>query len=85
MDLRELARYGAAARITELQGEIDAIRREFPDAVSSPNGAARQQRGPRKRRKMSAAARKRISEAQKARWAAQKKGTAKGTAKAATK
>jgi hypothetical protein len=63
--LQEFARIGAAARIKELQAEIASIRRDFP-ALTAP-GAPK-----KRRRKMSAAARKKISEAQKKRWAAQK-------------
>jgi hypothetical protein len=84
--LQEFARLGAAARIKELQAEIASIRKDFP-ALSAYGGGVpspfRKRPGrpaanlaetaPRKRRrKMSAAARKKISEAQKKRWAAQK-------------
>ena len=71
--LHALAASGAAARIAELEAEIASIRSEFP----GPR-AAKRSRKPgrpartRKRRKMSAAARKKISDAQKKRWAAKK-------------
>jgi hypothetical protein len=78
---QEFARIGAAARIKELQAEIASIRRDFP-ALSAPGGkrhgrppsnlAAKLPAPRKRRRKMSAAARKKISEAQKKRWAAQK-------------
>jgi len=68
LDLRSLARLGAAARIKELEAEIASIRKAFPDPASriSIHEIAR------KRRRMSAAARAKISAAQKARWAKQK-------------
>lgn len=73
-DLRKWALIGAEQRLIQLAEEAAAIHREFPElrqrkrasatpATPSPN------RGGRRRRKMSADARKRISEAQKARWA----------------
>jgi hypothetical protein len=84
--IQQYARIGAAARIKEVQEEIAAITRTFPDLATS--GPARQSpavapqepdtqavlagRRKRKRRKMSAAARKAISDAQKARWATHK-------------
>ncbi len=88
--LLDYARIGAAARLTEIQTEIDAIQNAFPElegpVAERRNGRPRAQTAApephtetpapvaikRKRRKMSAAARKAISEAQKRRWAAQK-------------
>jgi hypothetical protein len=88
--LREFAIIGARARIQELQGEIDRIKKQFGGrsvAASAPvAGESGVRPGPaarvaddgggvgkgRKRRKMSADARKRISDAQKARWAKQR-------------
>jgi hypothetical protein len=79
-ELLRLARYGAAARLTELQNEIDAIRRRFPTlggvrrrgraAASSAGDDAPAAGGAvaRKPRQMSAAARRRISRAAKLRW-----------------
>lgn len=81
------ARLGAASRLRELDEERSAILKAFPGlgsrsgpvrrgvtarAVDAASGNA----APvvRTRRKMSAAARKRISDAQKKRWAAQKAG-----------
>jgi hypothetical protein len=66
--LHSLARLGAATRIKELEAEIAALRKAFPD----PASRILIHQPPLKRRKMSAAARKKISEAQKRRWAAQK-------------
>ncbi len=79
--LIELARKGAEARIKELEAEIAELRKvflhlPFGSAVGPTIPArAREIEGakPRRRRRMSAAARKRISEAQKKRWAAQRK------------
>jgi hypothetical protein len=73
-ELLRLAKVGAEARITELQAEIAAIYRQFPDLRSPArsNVATRPSAPGRKRRKMSAAARKRIGDAQRKRWAALK-------------
>jgi hypothetical protein len=38
LDLKELARRGAAARLTELQQEMDAIRAAFPGLVQGRAG-----------------------------------------------
>jgi hypothetical protein len=75
--LSELARFGAAARIKELRTEIADLQRILihppstasAAVLSASSGSSPQ---PRKRWNMSAAARKKISEAQKARWAKQK-------------
>jgi hypothetical protein len=75
---------GAERRLVEIAEEAAAIHRQFPELrgrnevlsgghVPSPFG--RKRVAPvRRRRTMSAEARKRISEAQKARWAKQKRG-----------
>src|SRR5256885_4825417 len=82
----ELAARGARARYEELQTELSSLVRHFPNLRSGARGlmnrgrraveaaATELQRAPRKRRKMSAAARAKISAAQKARWAKQKQG-----------
>jgi len=85
-DVREWALWGAAQRLEQIDMERAAIHRSFPElrvragrtggsrtrAVrSSPDSAAASKRG---RRTLSAAARKRISTAQKARWAKLKAG-----------
>jgi len=77
-----LAARGAKARYDELQAEIASLIRHFPSLRSGAREAVKRGRRaatatvnklrPRKRRKMSAAARKKISEAQKRRWAKQK-------------
>ena len=66
--LTTLARHGAAAAIAELEREIDAIRKAFPDAGGK---AGRRGRG-RKRSRMSAAARKAVSARMKKYWAARR-------------
>ena len=75
-ELRRLARLGAKSRLEELQREEAAIRRAFPDLFGgrgrqSPGAA----RGPARRRRkgMSAAARKAVSERMKKYWAARRK------------
>jgi hypothetical protein len=78
LNLRSLARLGAAARIKELTAEIASLKKVFPhlsfgSAVSPAMPDAMEERKVRRRRrKMSAAARAKISAAQKARWAKQK-------------
>jgi hypothetical protein len=76
-----LARKGAEHRYEELRAEIASLVKTFPDLAArgrrtridvSAEPAAMIDRGPRKRRKMSAAARRKISLAQKRRWAKQK-------------
>jgi hypothetical protein len=80
----ELARKGADHRYQELKAEIASLVKHFPHLGESRAGrgpktgqvsaapAEAFPHPPRKRRKMSAAARKKISDAQKARWAKQK-------------
>jgi hypothetical protein len=81
----EMARKGAEHRYEELKAEIAALVKHFPRltgrvvsrgaaALSKGGKAAMAELAPRKRRKMSAKARKAISDAQKARWAKQKAG-----------
>jgi len=77
--LQQLARLGAKARLAELRSEEAAIRQAFPDLFgrgrqASDGGAARG----RRRRGMSAAARKAVSARMKKYWAARRK--AKGGA-----
>jgi len=75
----ELARRGAQHRYAEIQAEIAALVRQFPNLRAGAGKAVRRGRRaaaaavaelqPRKRRKMSAAARAKIAAAQRARWA----------------
>jgi hypothetical protein len=78
----ELAARGAKQRYDELQAELVTLIRHFPNLqrrtddvtrslLRAARGLAKDLR-PRKRRKMSAAARRKISLAQKRRWAKQK-------------
>jgi hypothetical protein len=84
VDILKWARLGAASRLRELDEERHAILKAFPGLTSGSGPTRRRVTASRvgagsasapvarKRRKMSAAARKRISDAQKKRWAAQK-------------
>jgi hypothetical protein len=78
--LRELARAGAEVTLNRLRGEIAAIERAFPE-LATPAGrraAAQTVRTSTKRaRRMSAAARKSVSERMKRYWAERKKASAK--------
>jgi hypothetical protein len=85
--IMELARRGADHRYQELKAEIAALVKTFPH-LKGRAGAGRKRATPidlstepaalidrpvRKRRRMSAAARRKISLAQKRRWAKQRK------------
>lgn len=86
-DLLRFARLGAEARAHALRQELDAIYRQFPelqtgrsaraDSAGSLAGAPSR---PRRRRRMSREARKRIGEAQRKRWAELKEKQAAGPA-----
>lgn len=84
VELQRLAQLGAKARLEELRLEEAAIRKAFPDLVgarvrhSAGDGAA-----PKRRRGMSAAARKAVSVRMKKYWAAKRKAKAKAKAKGA--
>ena len=65
--LRRLARLGAQARLEELKREEAAIRQAFPDLGRTVSA------GGRRRSRMSAAARKAVSERMKKYWAARRK------------
>lgn len=71
--LRSLALLGAEQRLRQLAEEAEALRRTFPELKMRGRemsvGAVPQIKRARKRRRLSAEARKRISDAQKARWA----------------
>jgi hypothetical protein len=75
-DIRRWALIGAEQRLLQLAQEVAAIRAEFPELRGgrSAGRVTAGTRGRRRRRTMSAEARKRISDAQKARWARQKAG-----------
>jgi hypothetical protein len=77
-EMRRLARLGAQARLVELKREEAIIRRAFPElfrAGTRPlTGAkANADRGPRRRSRMSPAARKAVSERMKKYWAERRK------------
>jgi len=79
-EMRKWALIGAEQRLVQLAEEVTAIHNAFPELRQGRRGrpakagaqAAESAAPKRRRRKMSAEARKRISEAQKARWAKQK-------------
>ena len=80
-DLRRWAAIGAEQRLTEIANEQRAIFAAFPElrnrgrsggAASVTNGESATPRRKRRRFTMSAEARRRISDAQKARWAKQR-------------
>ena len=89
-NILELARRGAQHRYEELTAELNALIRQFPDLRAGARQAIKRGRRivdaatatarPRKRRKLSAAARKAISDAQKARWAKQRAAAAEPVA-----
>jgi hypothetical protein len=67
-----LARVGAKVRILELENEVTAIRTAFPglgEGEASAGTGPRKATAPRKRGKLSAAGRRAIAAAQRARWA----------------
>jgi hypothetical protein len=71
--LRRLARVGAQARLEELRAEEAAIHRAFPGLAAKPPAA----KGGRRRGRMSAAARKAVSERMKKYWAERRKAKGK--------
>jgi hypothetical protein len=79
--LRRLARLGAVARLEQLRQEESAIRAEFPELFGrgrqrQRNNAAPSAASPRRARrrpKMSAAARKAVSERMRKYWAERRK------------
>jgi len=83
-ELRQLARLGAKARLEEIRQEEAAIRRAFPDLVTPPRRGrqpaarpaaqpAAQATSTRRRPRMSAAARKAVSERMRKYWAERRK------------
>jgi hypothetical protein len=77
-DLKEYARDGAAARVTELEQELADIYRVFPDLrrgrPSGPRTATSARSATRRRRPaMSAAQRKAVGERMKKYWAERRK------------
>ena len=89
-DLKTYARVGAQARLAELQHEMDAIFRAFPDlrvvgrgrrgkaaASAASDDGAGVARGRRRRKPMTAAQRKAVGLRMKKYWAARRKREAK--------
>lgn len=85
--LNRLARLGAQARLDELEAERRAILKAFPGIAGgrkvvagaeapAPAAAAKPARKPRKKRNVSAAARKAASDRMKQYWAAKKQAQA---------
>ena len=69
-DLKEYARQGAAARVVELNAELAAIYRVFPDLRGGTKASAAGSK--RKRRGMTTAQKAEVSKRMKAYWAARK-------------
>ena len=83
--LRRLARLGATARLEQLRQEEAAIRAEFPDLLGRgqkdaakrvPAGNGQAGRAGRRRKAMSAAGRKAVSERMRKYWAERRKAKA---------
>jgi hypothetical protein len=76
--MQRLARLGAKARLEELQREEAAIRRAFPDLGGGGRASRSARRGrSAKRRPMSAANRKAVSDRMKRYWADRRKKASK--------
>ena len=72
----ELARKGAEHRYAELKEELASLVRDFPHLSGKKRGivdASKGVKAPRKRRRMSAAAKKAVSVRMKKYWAARRK------------
>ena len=79
--LRRLARLGAIARLEQLREEETAIRAEFPELFGGRRAsgrAARTDAAPKRRRRaMTAAQRKEVSERMRKYWAERRKASSK--------
>ena len=82
-ELRRLTRLGAVARLEQIRAEEAAIRAEFPELFgrgrreeAATTGRDRPAGARRRRRKMSAQARKAASERMRKYWAERRKGKA---------
>jgi hypothetical protein len=83
--LRRLARLGAVARMEQLREEEAAIRAEFPELFGGRRGNGRVKNGEmksagtrtRRRKAMSAAQRKEVSERMRKYWAERRKASTK--------
>ena len=78
-ELQRLARLGAKSRLEELRREEASIHRAFPDLFAGARGRRSNGTGAsgKRRRRMSAAARKAVSARMKKYWAARRKADAK--------
>jgi hypothetical protein len=86
MEMRELARLGARTRLAQLAAEIDSIQRSFPELratkkrgrppILESQADQRASVGTRKRKPMSAAAKKAVGERMRRYWAARRKAAA---------
>jgi len=72
-ELQRLARLGAKSRLEELRKEEGAIRRAFPDLFGGRGRQPASAPARRRRKGMSATARKAVSERMKKYWAARRK------------
>jgi hypothetical protein len=77
--LRRLARLGAIARLEQLKQEEAAIRAEFPELFGRGRraGVAEAAKPGRRRRRMSSAARKAVSDRMRKYWAERRKAKGK--------
>lgn len=76
--LQRLARRGAAAAVAELEAEIAAIRKAFPEIEQVAHGArVTARRVGRRSKRMSATARAEVSRRMKKYWAARRAAKAK--------
>lgn len=77
--LRRLARLGAITRLEQLKQEEAAIRAEFPELFGRGRraGVAEVAKPGRRRRRMSSAARKEVSERMRKYWAERRKAKGK--------
>ena len=78
--LRRLARLGAVARLEQLREEEAAIRSEFPELFGGRRGNSEAKSGgarKRRRKAMSPAQRKEVSERMRKYWAERRKASAK--------
>jgi hypothetical protein len=77
--LRRLTRLGAIARLEQLKQEEAAIRAEFPELFGRGRraGVAEAAKPGRRRRRMSSAARKAVSERMRKYWAERRKAKGK--------
>jgi hypothetical protein len=83
-DMNQWAKLGAAARLKELQEEIAAIFKAFPELRRGGSGASSSSPRGKRTRQFSAAGKAAISEGMRKYWA-RRKAAAKSAAKAAGK